>query len=107
MEEKIEVRKISPKMIIMIGVTILLGIVVFFIGENGKSVKAEKILNELGYTQVTDVKVYSITDVENIDTKIQGKKYFVKFKDLQTNQNCKGFILKDFKQHIDKDLICE
>lgn len=107
MEENIEVRKISPKMIIMMVLIIILGIVVFFVVENGKSAKATKVLNELGYSNVEDVRVYSITDVENMDTRIQGKKYFVKFKDLQTNQECKGFILKDFKHHVDKDLICE
>lgn len=107
MEENIEVRKISPKMIIMMVLIIILGIVVFFVVENGKSAKATKVLNELGYANVEDVRVYSITDVENMDTRIQGKKYFVKFKDLQTNQECKGFILKDFKHHVDKDLICE
>jgi hypothetical protein len=107
MEEKVEVRKISTKMIVMMVITVILGIGVFFVVENGKSAKAAKVLNELGYTNIEDVRVYSITDVENMDTKIQGKKYFVKFKDLQTNKECKGFILKDFKHNVAKDLICE
>ncbi len=107
MEDTIEVRKIGKKTWIWMGIIILLGIIVFFIVENGKSVKAEKVLHELGYQQVSDVKVYSITQVENIDTKVQGYKYFVKFKDVKENKECKGFILKDFKHNVDKDLICE
>jgi len=107
MDENIEVRKISRKMIAMIVAIVVSGIIIFFVNENGKIAKAEKILYKLGYTQISDLKVYSVTNVENMDTKIQGYKYFVKFKDLSTNQNCKGFILKDFKQYVDKDLICQ
>lgn len=107
MENNIEVRKIGRKTWIWIGVIILLGLATFIIVENGKASKAEKVLKELGYEQISDVKVYSITQVENIDTKVQGHKYFVKFKDLKENKECKGFILKDFKHNVDKDLICK
>jgi hypothetical protein len=107
LEEKIEVRKINKNMSIVIGIIILLGIAVFFMVENGKSSKAKKILIELGYKNIGNVEVYSVTQVENVDTKIQGYKYFVKFKDLEQNKECKGFILKDFKHNIDKDVVCE
>lgn len=107
MENEIEVRKISKKTWIWMGIIIVLGIVVFFLVESGKVSKAEKVLYELGYKQVSNVKVYSITQVENVDTNIQGYKYFVKFRDMEVNKDCKGFILKDFKQNVDKDLICE
>lgn len=107
MENNIEVRKIGRKTWIWIGVIILLGLATFIIVENGKASKAEKVLKELGYEQISDVRVYSITQVENIDTKVQGYKYFVKFKDLKENKECKGFILKDFKHNVDKDITCE
>jgi hypothetical protein len=106
-ENNIEVRKIGRKTWIWIGVIILLGLATFIIVENGKASKAEKVLKELGYEQISDVRVYSITQVENIDTKVQGYKYFVKFKDLKENKECKGFILKDFKHNVDKDITCE
>jgi len=107
MENNIEVRKISKKTWIWISIIIILGAISFFIVENGKSGKAEKVLNELGYTEISNVKVYSITQVENIDTKIQGYKYFVKFRDNKEDKECKGFILKDFKHNVDKDLDCK
>lgn len=105
-EQNIEVRKIGLKTYIYMGIIVVLGIVFFLLVENGKSVKATKILKELGYENVKDVSVYSIKDFENIDTKIQGKQYFVKFENLDTNEFCKGFIIKDFKHNVDKDLTC-
>ena len=107
MENQIEVRKINRKTAIYMGIIIVLGIVFFLLVEDGKSAKAEKILTELGYQKVSDVEVFSVTQFENIDTKIQGYKYFVTFTDETTQQKCKGFIAKDFKHNVMKDLTCE
>ncbi len=106
MEETIEVRKISTKTFVYMGIIALLGVVFFYVAENGKASKAAKILNDLGYKEIADVSVYSVTQFENIDTKIQGYKYFVKFTNRATNEECEGFIIKDFKHNIDKDLTC-
>lgn len=107
MENTIEVRKISTKTYIFMAVIAILGIIIFYMAEQGKSAKAEKILVELGYKNTNNVKVYSVTQFENIDTKIQGYKYFVSFTDASTNKHCKGFIAKDFKQNVNKDIVCE
>lgn len=85
----------------------VIGAIVFYISEQGKSSKAEKILTELGYKNTSDVKVFSVAQFENIDTKIQGYKYFVTFNDNATNQKCKGFVAKDFKRNVYKDIACE
>lgn len=106
-EEQYEVRKISLKTYIYMGIIVVLGIIFFIISQNGKIAKATKILQDLGYTNVANVRVYSIKDFENIDTKIQGKQYYVKFKNLYTNEECKGFIIKDFKHNVDKDITCK
>jgi len=106
-EETIEVRKISRKTYIYMAIIALLGIVIFYLSEQGKSGKAQKILAELGYKNTTHVEVYSVTQFENVDTKIQGYKYFVTFNDIDTNQECKGFIAKDFKHNVIKDLTCK
>ncbi len=107
MENNIEIRKINKKTWIWIGVIIALGILVFIMVENGKSAEVEKILNEIGYPQVASVKVYSKIQVENIDTKIQGYKYFVKFTDTKENKECEGFVSKDFKHNLNKDITCK
>ena len=106
MEKTIQTRKLPKKSLIIITILILLGIATFFLTENGKSQKVSKILNTLGYNNIKDVKVYGVTKVENKDTRVQGFKYFVVFKDLSANQECKGFILKDFKRNSEKDIIC-
>ena len=106
MDNKIQTRAIPKKSFVIMIILILLGIATYFITQNGKAQKVTKILKEVGYTNVSNVKVYGVTKVENKDTKIQGFKYFVIFNDLETNQQCKGFVLKDFKRKTAKDLIC-
>lgn len=105
-QQNIEVRKIGLKTYIYMGIIVVLGIIFYILVQDGRSAKATKLLKELGYEHVDSVKVYSIKDFENIDTKIQGKQYFVKFKDLDSNKFCKGFIIKDFKHNVDQDLTC-
>ncbi|HFU76147.1 MAG TPA: hypothetical protein ENK66_07870 [Arcobacter sp.] len=105
-EQQIEVRKIGLKTYIYMGIIVLLGIVFFLLAQNGKAMKAKEILKTLGYTNVQNVQVYSIKDFENVDTKIQGKQYSIRFNNLNTSETCKGFIIKDFKHNVDQDLIC-
>ena len=87
-------------------ILILAGFATFFLTEDGKSKKVTKILHKVGYTHVQDVKVYGITKVENKDTRVQGFKYFVIFKNNDTNQKCRGFVLQDFKRHTADDITC-
>jgi len=106
MNTEIQTRSIPKKSFIIIAILVLLGVATFFITQNGKAQKVTKILIEMGYTNISDVKVYGVTKVENKDTKIQGFKYFVIFKNLETTQECRGFVLKDFKRKTAEDLIC-
>ena len=106
MDNKIQTRAIPTKSFVIIAILILLGVATYFITQNGKAQKVTKILHEVGYTSVSDVKVYGVTKVENKDTKIQGFKYFVIFIDDSTKQECRGFVLKDFKRKTAKDISC-
>lgn len=106
METSTEIRKISTKTYAFMIAIVLLGIAIFYLAENGKSTKATKILVDLGYKNAQNVEVFSVTQFENIDTKVQGYKYFVKFTDALANKECEGFIIKDFKHNIDKDITC-
>jgi hypothetical protein len=51
--------------------------------------------------------VFSRTEFLNEATNIKGYQYSLRFIDLTTNKECKGFVLKDFKGNIDKDLECK
>jgi cell division septal protein FtsQ len=102
-----EVRKLPKKTIIIMIILGLLGVVWFIVVAYGQSVKAEKILDTLGYKNVSDVKVYANHQFLREDINVKGFKYTVSFTNLDTNEECKGFILKDFKRNVEKDLICE
>jgi len=101
-----ETRKIPLKSFIIMTIISILGVATYFITENGKSAKVTRILNEVGYTNIKNVKVYGITKVENKDTRIQGYKYFTIFIN-KDNQECRGFIMKNFKNKIIKDISCK
>jgi hypothetical protein len=73
----------------------------------GQSVKATKILYKLGYENVSDVKVYANHQFIRDDINVKGFKYTISFTNLDTNEECKGFVLKDFKQNVEKDLLCK
>ncbi len=106
MNENIEVRKIPTKTYIWFGVMAVLGIVIYLISENTRVHKAQYILNNQGYTNISNLKVYSKQKFEDPDTMIEGYQYFVKFTNNDTNQNCKGFIIRNFKNIMDKDIVC-
>ncbi len=88
-------------------ILIAAGLLSMFIVKEGKAQKATKILKELGYMQVKDVTVFSKTEFLNEDTNTKGYQYALKFIDLSNNKTCQGFILKDFKGNINKDLNCK
>ena len=106
MNENVEVRKIPKQTFVWFGVMIVLAIVIYLLTENTRVDKANAILNNQGYTNISDLKVYSKQKFEDPKTMIQGYQYFVKFKDNKTNQNCKGFVVRNFKNIMDSDISC-
>lgn len=102
-----EVRKLPKKTVIIMIILGILGFVWYFAVAYGQSIKATKILNKLGYNNVSSVTVYANHQFVREDTNVNGFKYSVSFINLDTNENCKGFIIKDFKQNVDKDLLCQ
>jgi hypothetical protein len=106
MREEIEVRQLPKKTYFFIGLIIVFGIATFFITSAGKASKAEKILNSLGYTNIKNVKVYGTQEFIRDDVNIKGMRYTVSFDNLSNNEHCKGFVLKDYKNNMDKDLLC-
>ena len=85
----------------------LLGIVWIYLVSYGQSVKVTKVLNTLGYTNINNVKVYANHKFLREDINVKGYKYTISFTNLSSHETCKGFVLKDFKKNVTKDLICQ
>ena len=102
-----EIRKLPKKTIIIMVALGLLGLFWFFAVAYGQSVKVTEILHKLGYENVKNVRVYANHQFVRKDINVNGYKYTVSFINLNTNEKCKGFALKDFKQNVEKDLVCQ
>ena len=102
----IKVRKFSKKTIIYMVILGILGIVWLYLVSIGQSAKVEKILHMLEYNNVSKIKVYAYHEFLREDINIKGYKYAVSFMDNDKQEECKGFVLKDFKRNVTKDLIC-
>ena len=87
-------------------ILVILAILAMFVVQNGRAQKATEVLYALGFTDVSDVIVFSRNEFMNESTNIKGFKYSVKFTDNIKHQECKGFALRDFKGNVAKDFIC-
>ena len=104
---KTEVRRLPKRTVIFITILGLLGVLWFFLAAFGQETKVTKILRTLGFNSVSNVKVYANHQFLREDINVKGYKYTISFTNLDTNENCKGFVLKDFKRNVTKDLICK
>jgi queuine/archaeosine tRNA-ribosyltransferase len=102
-----EIRKMPKKTVMLLTGMVILGILSFFAVIYGKTVKATKILTKLGYKNIANVHIYSTQEFLNETTNIKGMQYKVSFNDLDKNQECRGFIVRDLKNNVDKDLDCK
>jgi len=102
-----EVRKLPKKTVYFMIILVSLGFIWFFLVSYGQSQKVTKILHQLGYNNIENVKVYANHEFLREDINVKGYKYTVSFTDLSKNEICKGFVLKDFKRNVEKDLICK
>lgn len=102
-----EIRKLPKKTIIIIGSLIALGIISFILASAGKATKAKNILAQLGMEDVSKIRVYASQEILNEEINVKGMKYTVSFYNNTTSENCKGFIVKDYKNNVFKDLLCK
>ena len=102
-----EVRKLPKKTVLWMVVLGILGVVWFFLVAYGQESKVAKILNTLGYKDISNIKVYANHQFLREDINVKGYKYTISFTNKNTNEECKGFVLKDFKRNVTKDLICK
>jgi hypothetical protein len=102
-----EVRRLPKKTVVIIVSLIVLGVVWLFLVSYGQTTKVTKILHTLGYKNISNVQVYANHEFIREDINVKGYKYTISFIDKNTNEECKGFVLKDFKRNVEKDLICK
>ena len=102
-----EVRQLPKKTVYGLVALSIMGVLSFFAVVSGKTIKATKIIHQLGYKNVKNVHVYSTQEFLNEDTNIKGMQYKVSFIDIDKNQECRGFIIRDYKNNTDKDLDCK
>ncbi|AXH15965.1 hypothetical protein [Malaciobacter mytili] len=102
-----EIRKIPKKSKIIILILTLLAIMSFLVITYLKELKIKGILNSLGYTQISSVKVINKLSVEDKDTKRKGTVYKVLFFNNKTNQECIGFLHKDKSNKYFEDFDCK
>ena len=107
MNNNYEVRKLPKQTKIVFFVLSILALGFYLLAENSKSRDAQIILLNLGYHSISNCKVYRKTKVEDKVSKIQGDKYFVTFTNDETKEDCRGFILKDYKRNLDQDISCK
>lgn len=103
-----EIRRLPKKSVITIAVIILIGVGYYILSTQLRNAKLEEILiNALGYKNIQDVYVYKSSQVEDPDTKKKGTLYAVSFRNNETNKECKGFVLFDYKREYSTDLDCK
>jgi len=107
MNNDYEVRKLPTKTKIIFAVLSILALGIYLLIENTKSRDAQIILLNLGYHNISNFNVYAKTKVEDKVSKIQGDRYFVTFINNETKEDCRGFILKDYKRNLDQDITCK
>lgn len=102
-----EVRKLPKKTVFIMIILVILGLIWFVLVSFGQATKVTKILHKLGYEDVSKVRVYAHHQFLREDINVKGYKYTVSFTNNKTKEECKGFVLKDFKQNVEKDLLCQ
>ncbi|WP_419771351.1 MAG: hypothetical protein ACNI3C_06055 [Candidatus Marinarcus sp.] len=104
---KIEVRKIPKIQIVAIVVIIIVGFAYYIFSTQMRDDKLQEVLATLGYQNTEDVVVFQTHKVENEEVRRKETLYTLKFKDLQTNKECKGFVLYNYKHEYSKDIECK
>ena len=71
------IRKLPKKTIIYMGIMGIMGIIWISLVSYGQSSKVSKILNTLGYTKISSVKVYANHEFLREDINVKGYKYTI------------------------------
>jgi len=101
-----EVRKLPKKTIIIMIVLTLLCFIGYLIITLSRDAKILEVLNSFGYKKVSDIIVYSVSQVEDENTKIRSKLFKVGFTNDETNQECYALI-NEYNGNFKKEIECK
>jgi len=107
MSEKVEVRKLPKKTVILIAVMTLITIVGFVFVTTTKNMKMEEVLVKLGHKNISNIKVINKMSVEDKETKVKSTIYKVAFRDTDLKQECIGFVHRSNHGKYSKDIDCK
>ena len=108
MSETIQTRKLPKRTVYLIATIVILGLVAIVATSLSKQLRMKDVLKSLGYTNVGSITIYNTTDVKDENSNQNAELTKLKFEDLNTNQECFGFILRLKKTgQYKKDLDCK
>ncbi len=107
MSNKVEVRKMPKKTIILLSIIALISLVGFIFITTTKNLKMEEVLATLGHKNISDIKVINKLNVEDKETRVKSTVYKTAFKDLDLDKDCVGFIHRSNKGKYSKDIDCK
>ena len=102
-----EVRKLPKKTIVIITIICFVAFVIFFVLKFLKEQKIGEILANIGHKNITNVKVVSKLNVEDMQTKMKSSVFKVVFFDKDLNQTCMGFLHHERDGSYTKDFDCK
>ncbi|MCR1814964.1 hypothetical protein [Aliarcobacter butzleri] len=102
-----EVRKLPKKTVIIISLIVSIAIVIFLVQKTLKEQRFAEILETLGHTNITELKIINKLNVEDVQTKLKSNVFKVKFFDKDLNQTCIGFLHKEKDDLYSKDFDCK
>ena len=102
-----EVRKLPKKTIVIITIRCFVAFVIFFVLKFLKEQKIGEILANIGHKNITNVKVVSKLNVEDMQTKMKSSVFKVVFFDKDLNQTCMGFLHHERDGSYTKDFDCK
>ncbi|PLY08613.1 MAG: hypothetical protein C0626_12210 [Arcobacter sp.] len=101
-----EVRKLPKKTIIIIVILTISCIIGYLLITLSRDAKISEVLNSLGYKNISSIKVYSVSQVEDEKTKLRSKLFKVSFTNDETNQECYGLI-NEYNGNFKKEIECK
>lgn len=106
-QEKVEVRKLPKKSIIIIIIMSIIIVAGFMFEVFMQKLKMEEVLANLGHKNISGIKVVNKMNVEDEVTKVRSTVYKVVFYDKDLQKKCIGFINRSNHGKYSKDVDCK
>jgi hypothetical protein len=105
-ESNIQVRKIPKKHIVAIVMVIIVGFGFYYVNTQLREAKMVEVLGQLGHNDISNITVFKVHKVEDPEVRRKGTLYSLKFTNAK-QQECRGFVLRNYKKEYSQDLECK